>query len=175
MKIRNIIITTILVSFLISCTNNAKKTEQLLKPVECLEISLKNRQPRYSQNISLVEVDGGPWTDKGSFYALFFDTNKVEFAFNPSCGYCFPSKIIDNEIIFYWALNPNCTFDRGLERKYPNIKNPKIGEPFGKIKMLSDTTFMIEYYYKDWVKKMNEDEYKTIDTLFPSYFYRIYW
>ncbi len=168
---------TILVSFFINCTNNTKKTEQLLRPVECSKITIKNRQPHYSTNIELLEKD---WDSRGfwgsyDFFQLFFKPNKVYFHFNQPCVYWFPSKIIDNEIIFYWALNPDCTFDRGLERQYPNIKNSKIGEPFGKIKMLSDTTLMIEYYYKDWVKRINKDEYKTIDTLFPSYFYRIHW
>ncbi len=167
---------TILVSFLISCTNNAKNTEKLLKPVECSKITLKSRQPHYSTNIELLEKDWEEsvfWCNYSDFFQLFFAPNKVYFHFSHTCLYWFPSKIIDNEIIFYWALNEDCTFDRGLERRYPNIKNPKIGEPFGKIKMLNDTTLMIEYYYKNWVKKMNEDE--SIDTLFPSYFCREKW
>ncbi len=127
--------------------------------------------------INNIEIlpDNIVWSDDGSFYVLAFEPNQVHFIFNPTCGYWFPSKIINNEIIFYWELNPDCVFDRGLEIKYLNIENPEIGKPFGKIKMINDTTLYISYFYQEWVKKINEYEKESIDTLFPSVFRKIIW
>ena len=113
------------------------------------------------------------WTDSGSFWLLTFKPEKVIFAFNPSCVYWFPSKVINNEIIFYWEINEDCNFDRGLTKTFLKIKNPEKGEPFGKIKIVNDSLLNISYYYKDWVRKINIEENATIDTLFPSSFKKI--
>ncbi len=179
-----ILLITILI-FSIGCNikneqskSNSKQLKAKRIVIEKKDINKRVRpQKALSKDISLIETEHFPvyWTDKGSFYALFFELNKVYFQFNPTCIYWFPSKIINNEIIFYWALNPDCVFDRGLEKTYLNIENPTTGKPFGKIKLLSDTTFIIDYYYADWVKKINEEQYKYIDTLFPSYFYKKKW
>jgi hypothetical protein len=80
-------------------------------------------------NICSIErqtpLDG--WTDKGSFWLLRFEPNKVIYEFNPSCEYWFSSKIVKNEIIFLWEKNMNCSFNSGLSQKFKNIKNPIIG------------------------------------------------
>ena len=122
------------------------------------------------ENESILDV----WTDNGSFYLLSFKPNKVIYDFNPSCGYWFPSEVINNEIVFYWQINENCTFERGLRTKFKDIENPLEGNPFGKIKMINDSTLMINYYYKDWINKINYQEQETIDTLFPRFFKRIH-
>ncbi len=113
------------------------------------------------------------WTDKGSFWLLRFTPNKVIYEFNPSCAYWFPSKIINNEIVFYWEDNKNCSFERGLSKKFASIKNPELGKPFGGVKLVNDSTIVVHYYYKDWIKKINKQESRTIDTLFPSSFRKI--
>jgi hypothetical protein len=177
---RSIIIILFLVTCFANCKNDSttiknnpliKKTDSLVK----IDKYVQNKNPPL-KSIQDIEKDSilTAWTDEGSFWLLRFEPNKVIYEFNPSCDYWFPSKIINNEIIFYWALNPNCNFNRGLKRRYKNIANPEIGKPFGKVKIVNDTTLTVNYYYKDWIKKINEDEYKTIDTLFPSKFKKIH-
>ncbi len=174
----------VIIILLNGCVNRTElqKNYSNSKHFEGKEIKKGKERKANTQNLPNIDISlitKAPisiyWTDKGSFYALYFKANKVYFQFNPSCLYWFPSKIINNEIIFYWALIPNCVFDRGLEKTYSNIENPELEKPFGKIKLLSDTTFFIEYFYNNWVKKVNEEQYKYIDKLFPSYFYKKEW
>jgi hypothetical protein len=110
------------------------------------------------------------WTDKGSFDWLYFEPGKIFFDFNPSCGYWFPTILKENKIIFYWARNMNCNFRRGLDTSFKGVKSPKIGDMFGEALLVNDTTIQINYYHKEWVRRINEAEYATIDTLFPSVF-----
>lgn len=116
-------------------------------------------------------LDG--WTDEGSFWLLTFKPNKVVYEFTPSCSYWFPSKIINNEIVFYWSLNEDCSYGRGLRKTFDNIDNPQIGEPFGRVRMVDDSIIEVEYYFSDWVRKINKQEEESIDTLFPRRFKRI--
>ena len=110
------------------------------------------------------------WTDAGSFWWLYFEPGKVSFDFNPSCGYWFTTKLEKGKIVFYWAQNMNCNIHRGLDATFKNIQSPKIGKAFGEIYLINDTTIQIVYNYKDWVRKVNEKEHATIDTLFPNLF-----
>jgi len=111
--------------------------------------------------------NGTKWTDKGSFWWLYFASGKVFFDFNPSCGYWFPAELKSDKIIFYWARNRDCTFDRGLNATFKGVESPESGKAFGEICLINDTTIRINYFYKDWVKRVNEAERESIDTLFP--------
>lgn len=148
------------------CNKELTKKENSKEIIEKKKISLKI-QDLEKQTI----LDR--WTDKGSFWLLRFEPNKVIYEFNPSCEYWFPSKIINDEIVFYWAKNMNCSFDRGLSKSFKSIKNPELGKPFGKVKLINDSIIVVDYYYKDWIDKINKEETKTIDALFPSNFKKI--
>lgn len=130
-------------------------------------------------NLTVNDVERLPdsifWSGGGSFYCLAFEPEEVHFIFNPTCAYWFPSTIINNELVFYWKKNEDCIFDRGLSKRFNGIDNPEYGKPFGKIKLLDDSTLFIDYYYSDWVKKINIEESETIDTLFPFYFKKAHW
>ena len=171
-----IFITTIAI-FSISCPSIISKPKNTKKLTTEKKKKKKDSIKPYSKDIHLLETDSIIifWTDKGSFYALYFKPGKVYFQFFPMCVYWFPTKIVDNEMIFYWEINEDCTFDIGIKRKYPDVKNPEIGKPFGKIKVINDTTLFISYYYIGWVKMMNKKQSRSIDTLFPAYFYRKIW
>jgi hypothetical protein len=110
------------------------------------------------------------WTDAGSFWWLYFEPGKVWFDFNPSCGYWFPARPEDNRIVFYWALNSSCTFNRGLDTAFAGIQQPVKEKPFGQVTLVNDTTLRVDYFYEDWVRKVNECQRESIDTLFPSVF-----
>ncbi len=163
MRIRSLLITVATICVL-SCE---QKNEQILNVNDqnkaASEVTLSIEQ-LYNDTNSIT------FTDEGSFWLLYFEPGKVFFDFNPSCGYWFPSYLKNEKIIFNWATNMNCNFDRGLNQSFKGITSPKLGEPFGEILLENDTTLRINYYYKDWVKKVNEAEHLTIDTLFPSKF-----
>jgi hypothetical protein len=110
------------------------------------------------------------WTDEGSFWALYIEKGKVFFDFNPSCGYAYPAELKKEKIVFNWAREMNCNFNRGLDAIFEGVRSPQSGHPFGEIVLLNDSTLMVNYYYKDWVKRINETERSTIDTLFPTHF-----
>ncbi len=139
---------------------NVKDTERLeLKPIRFNDIEQIYR-----------DTSSTKWTDKGSFDWLYFEPGKIYFDFNPSCGYWFPTILKKDRIIFYWAKNMNCNFHRGLDTTFQGIKSPKIGDMFGEVLLLDDTTIQVNYSFKEWVKRINEAQHRTIDTLFPSIF-----
>jgi hypothetical protein len=165
-----------LLCFCFSCGNEPKDRVTVL-PHKTKADTLVHSNDRESISKAITTIDSLEtesellgWTDDGSFFLLNFEPGKVYYGFNPSCEYWFPSRIIDNEIIFYWAINEDCTFERGMKKTFKNIRNPILGEPFGKIKMVNDSVLEVDYYYTDWVKRVNEEEKKSIDTLFPKRF-----
>ncbi len=163
------LVIVLIIIFLSGCNYQLNQKESVNK-------DLKEKKEKKTSNLNIGNIEVLPntigWVGGGDFY-LAFSPNEVHFIFNGTCAYWYPSIIIKNEIIFYWAKNEDCTFDRGLSKKFKNIKNPELGKPFGKIKLLNDSTLFIDYYYTDWVKKINIEESETIDTLFPSYIERV--
>ncbi len=164
-----LLVILLIIKFLVGCDSKSVPVKSTFKSLEEEKIQTSNLK------ISAIELlpNSIAWTDGGSFYLLIFEPNKVHFIFNPTCAYWFPSKIKENEIIFYWEMNEDCIFNRGLSKTFQNIENPEIGKPFGKIKLLNDSTLFIDYYYTDWIKKINTEEFVSIDTLFPSFFKKI--
>jgi len=160
-----------------SCKSDKVDNYPLVHKDTLTPIISKEKKQNQKKNLSIRDIemesilDG--WTDKGSFWLLTFKPNKVVYEFSPNCNYWFPSKIVNDEIIFYWALNENCSFDRGLRKTYKEVQNPEFGKPFGKVKIVNDTTIIVNYFYKDWIKRINESEKRDIDTLFPSRFNKI--
>jgi hypothetical protein len=99
---------------------------------------------------------------------LFFDRGEVVFCFNPQCAYRYPMKKRNQKIIFYWDDCMNCTFDRGLKVKYPDCKNPNVGDEFGAIEWIGDQ-LVIDYYFPEWVNKVNRSNQDVVK-LFPKTF-----
>lgn len=110
------------------------------------------------------------FTDNGSFWLLNFREGKVCFEFNPSCEYCFPVRVENNKMLFFWIEDMNCNFNRGLDAKFQGIRSPSKGDLFGEIYRINDSIIYVKYFFVDWVKMINEKEKSTIDTLFPSVF-----
>jgi len=137
-------------------------------------MAIIKRQDKLARFRSIKQVyedsNSTKWTDEGSFWWLYFESGKVFFDFNPSCGYWFPAELKDERIVFYWSSNMNCNFNRGLDTSFDGIKSPKKEKPFGEVMLVNDSTIRISYYFEDWVRMINEAERKTIDTLFPSTF-----
>ena len=115
------------------------------------------------------------FTDKGSFWLLNFRVGKIYFEFNPSCEYGFPARLDSNRIVFFWDDDKNCNFERGLHSGFSGVRSPIIGEPFGEVYRLDDSTLYIKYLYSDWIRRINDQERKSIDTLFPAVFRRTVW
>ncbi len=166
-----IIIITILI-FLNCCAKNTEQKQYTLKYYKKLKTkTYKDDAIRNILNINVTKLELLPknvvWTNQGDVF-VFFRQGKVYFNYSVSCAYWFPSKIIDNEIVFYWEINEDCTYDVGIKKHFSEIKNPEIGKPFGKIKILNDTTLFINYYYTDWLKKINEEQNNSDETIFPT-------
>ncbi len=171
-----ILIITILI-FFNSCDKHNGQKQPALKDYK----NLKNNTYKEDVIRDIINIDATilellpkniEWTNQNDVF-VFFRHEKVYFNFSVSCTYWFPSKITDNEIVFYWEINEDCTYDVGIKRHFSEIKNPEIGKPFGKIKVLNDTTLFIDYYYTDWVKKINSERNNNDDTLFPTYLKKI--
>lgn len=170
---RNILILVFL-SFSCSSKVQKDKDDKTVIADTILHITKLLRENKITSIDSIEKgsvLDG--WTDEGSFWLLTFKPNKVVYEFTPSCSYWFPSKIINNEIVFYWSLNEDCSYGRGLRKTFDNIDKPQIGEPFGRVRMVDDSIIEVEYYFSDWVRKINKQEEESIDTLFPRRFKRI--
>lgn len=134
--------------------------------------SIKQKKADTSLSVTKLYSDSGTYafTDAGSFWLLYFQDSAVCFDFNPSCGVSFPANIHESKIIFNWSKNMNCNFDRGLNKTFKNVQTPEIGKPFGEFYLVNDSIGVVKYYYQDWVNKINEEEKRTIDTLFPTRF-----
>lgn len=159
-----------------SCNKNTEQKQLSLKSNEKLKTN--TQQENFTQNnikLDATKLELLPknieWTNQGNVF-VFFRQNKVYFNFSISCAYWFPSKIIDNDIEFYWEMNEDCTYDVGIKKYFSGIKNPELGKPFGKIKILNDTILYIDYYYSDWITKIN-NELTNNDTLFPTYLIKV--
>lgn len=113
------------------------------------------------------------FTDEGSFWLLYFNNGNLVFDFGPNSGHEFLAKKNNNEIVFYFDSKKTCGYDKDFDLQFKGIKSPIIGQPFGKLHLINDTTLIVNYFYKDWIKKINEKNYKFIDTLFPERFKRI--
>jgi thiol-disulfide isomerase/thioredoxin len=151
----------------------SEKKDSVISNKSVLLINPDNETKEHLKQLSqklLLDSGSINFTDKGSFWLLYFHSGKVVFDFNPSCGYSFPAYIVGDKILFNWAKDMNCNFDRGLNSKFGGTRSPEINKPFGEIKLLNDSTLFIKYYYEEWVKRINESEKRTIDTLFPTCF-----
>src|SRR2546422_5040926 len=108
-----------LLVLLISCVGNNNshhnqpgEQRRRLKVIDTAFKDVGNVIRFKSINQLYQDTSSTKWTDEGSFWWLYFEPGKVFFDFNPSCGYWFPTRLIKDKIVFYWANNMNCTFNR---------------------------------------------------------------
>jgi hypothetical protein len=106
----------------------------------------------------------------GGVFHLCFNRDMVEFYFNPQCMYSYKTRLIGNQLFFYWSYDMDCTFDRGLRNTFGLKVTPQKGLPFAYFTLKNDTTLHVTYLYKEWVKRINETT-SNGDTLFPQLFY----
>lgn len=158
-----------------SCENNegtndsSKIKENSVKEMKKLNsksssLDLQNLQITTEKLVS----DSAVYLFNADGVQLFFDRGEVVFCFNPQCEYRYPMKKRNQKIIFYWDDCMNCTFDRGLKVKYPDCKNPNVGNEFGAIEWIGDQ-LVIDYYFREWVNKVNRSNQDVVK-LFPKTF-----
>jgi hypothetical protein len=107
----------------------------------------------------------------GGVYSLSFEKGKLYYSYNPQCVYWYPIECKNNKMIMYWDYNEDCVFNRGLKKTYGLSKYPRKGTPFASFNLVNDSTLNVEYYYPEWVKKINETEEKE-NAVFPEKFIR---
>lgn len=105
------------------------------------------------------------WYGAGIF-SLCFEKGRVYYFFNAQCIYWYPTEVKKDKLIFFWDLNENCTFDRGLKNNYRLDSFPIIGKPFGEFTLVNDSILKATYYYPEWVRMANLNA-RDVDTLFP--------
>lgn len=105
------------------------------------------------------------WRTKDILW-VFFEKGKVYFDFSVSCGYWYKTHYVNKQkIVFDWDYNEDCTYDIGMKKTFGVSKVPIKGKPFGEFILMNDTTMKINYYYTEWVEKINQHHNSTI---FPS-------
>lgn len=113
------------------------------------------------------------FTDKGSFWMMYFREGLACMDYYPQCGSCFKTDIRGQTIRLYWntALSGKACVD--LDARFKDVASPKPGEVFAELRVADDSHFMVSYHYQAWIDSMNAREARYIDTLFPRWFERM--
>lgn len=107
------------------------------------------------------------WNNNGM--QLWLDSCKVRIFFTPQCEYIFNASLEHDSIVYYWGGREDCVYQRNLDKQFKGIVPPENGKQFASIKLVDSTTLVINYFYPEWVSKINA--YSTdVDTLFPKLF-----
>lgn len=101
----------------------------------------------------------------GGLFHLCFKRNAVNFFFNPQCMYSYSTQERNDTLYFKWSYVSDCNQDMGLKKTFDVKKVPIENRPFGYFTLLNDTSLKVTYYYKEWVKKINES---SNDVMFPE-------
>jgi len=104
---------------------------------------------------------------EASSMGIFFEKEKMDFGFSISCLYSFPIQFEQDKIIWYWSDEMDCTIETNLDADFGLEKKPILGKPFAELKLISDSTITVNYFYKEWVNSYNSKEWQKFnDTLF---------
>lgn len=154
----------------VGCTFGGNKKNHAKTEQKQLDVMPQKKMRYFVTDISQLNSDSSEiyWAG-GGLLGVHFEKNKVFFLFNFKCNYWYPTKVNKQKILFYWAQNSDCDFDRGLNRKFEGIANPSKDKPFGQFELINDTTLQLKYFYPDWRNRINK-EVRDVDTLFPVIF-----
>lgn len=104
-----------------------------------------------------------------SLAALFYPSNAIE---DPTLlknidqlTFRFKTRLDSGKLVFLWKTHDGDL----LNRNYGMDRHPLADRPFGEFVRLDDSTIRANYYYPDWVDKINKST-PGIDTLFPTIF-----
>ena len=148
---------------LCGCTDNREKLPQKGAPI----LSANKAANPHVLSVQQLESDTiDIWYGGG--VCITFEQGKVLFDFNMQCSYYYPTQIDKDKLKIIWDDNKNCTYDIGVKSTFGINQYPIKGKPFGEFNIINDTLLHINYYFKNWIDKMNEHARKDIDTMFPT-------
>lgn len=103
---------------------------------------------------------------------LVFQKEFVVYQFNGQCLYWFFTKHYSNEnktIELIWSYKNDCLEQLDFLYRSNGVEHyPKFGDKFCEYKLLKDSIVKVDYYFPEWVYKINEIEK---DSIFPNYLY----
>ena len=100
---------------------------------------------------------------------LTFDKGFVHFNSHFSCIYSYKTEVVDDDrLVFFWGFIKDCRVNLGHKNDFGLSSFPTVGEPFGEFILVSDTLLKVNYFYPEWVEKINN--YINDDIIFPTTF-----
>lgn len=199
-KLINIILTTLCILCILSCTRNNNKYGNYK------EDTIKNPENQYKDSIGIepqrnqitkplylksfttynlclankLYVKVGGKNDDGAVYLSADSSNRygysVGFSFGLNrCGYQFATKDENNRIKLIWDTKGAwCDVTNSIKKTFGLKKYPKKGDVFAELFLIGDSAIGVNYFYSEFIDKQNEagrnNKGLVIDTLFPKYF-----